>query len=65
MPRHEDDIFSIILHCLLLTKNQSDQRHVVDCLKQGFQQRFDHVAHLESLEFCVSNILQLAKVLSM
>lgn len=56
------DIFLIILHCLLLTKNQSDRRHVVDCVQLFFHQRFDHVANLESLEFCASNILQLAIV---
>lgn len=29
----------------------------IDCVEQFFQQRFDHVDNLKTLEICVSNYL--------
>ncbi len=32
--------------------------HVVDFVQQVFQQSFDHVDNLETLEMCISNMIQ-------
>lgn len=53
----------MILKALLLAKqgytiNQMTGRHVVDCVRQAFQQSLSHVDNLEVLEMCVSNMIQ-------
>ncbi len=54
--------FTIIIKGILLAKNISyqsnDRRHAIDCIQQGFQQRFDYTHNLEALEICVSNSLE-------
>ncbi len=36
--------------------HSDDRRHVVDCEQQVFQQSFDHIYNLETLEICITNM---------
>lgn len=49
--KHEVDVCTIILKVFLFINYQSDNSgHVVDCIKQVFQQSFHHVDHFTALE---------------
>ncbi len=47
--------------CLLLAKKsikyQSDNRSIIDCVQQVFQQSIDQADKSEALEICLSNVV--------